>query len=59
MRYKNANFIGQVDTRVDASVRIRKEENMDNPKTFQKVVAKTMDKYPRRWRPRGVPHWEG
>ncbi|XP_052150281.1 cysteine-rich repeat secretory protein 55-like [Oryza glaberrima] len=44
MRYKNANFIGQVDTRVDASVRIRKEENMDNPKTFQKAVAKTMDK---------------
>ncbi|KAF0914929.1 hypothetical protein E2562_032840 [Oryza meyeriana var. granulata] len=44
MRYKNANFIGQVDTRADASVTIRKEENMDNPKPFQKAVGKAMGK---------------
>uniref|UniRef100_A0A0E0EHN0 Gnk2-homologous domain-containing protein n=1 Tax=Oryza meridionalis TaxID=40149 RepID=A0A0E0EHN0_9ORYZ len=42
--YSSYNFIGDVDTREDASVTLRRWPDMDNPKVFQKVVGKAMGK---------------
>lgn len=42
--YSSYNFIGDVDTREDASVTLRRWPDMDNPKAFQKVVGKAMVK---------------
>uniref|UniRef100_A0A0D9VTA6 Gnk2-homologous domain-containing protein n=1 Tax=Leersia perrieri TaxID=77586 RepID=A0A0D9VTA6_9ORYZ len=45
MRYNNANFIGQADTREDASVTIRAQINIvENLKAFQKAVGRAMGK---------------
>ncbi|KAL5217641.1 hypothetical protein ABZP36_018325 [Zizania latifolia] len=42
MRYKNANFIGQMDA--GDSVNLASALTMDNPRTFQKAVGKVMGK---------------
>lgn len=44
MRYDNYNFLGEVDTREDASVTMRQWPDMDNPKAFQKAAGKAMGK---------------
>ncbi|KAG8063625.1 hypothetical protein GUJ93_ZPchr0003g18372 [Zizania palustris] len=42
MRYKNANFSGQID--MGDSVNLASAQTMDNPKTFQRAVGKVMGK---------------
>ncbi|XP_040383158.1 cysteine-rich repeat secretory protein 55-like [Oryza brachyantha] len=45
MRYYEYNFVGEVDTRADASLAMRtSSEEMDNPKAFQRAAGKAMGK---------------